>query len=345
MGATLEQLAVRFGCELVGDPQCLVTSVATLESAQPGSLAFLANPRYRKFLKGTRASAVVLAADELEHCATSALVCANPYAAFARIAQYLHPARPARPGIHPSAVVEPGATVADTAEIGPLCYVGAGARVGERARLGPSCVVESEASIGADTFLVGRVYVGEGVSIGSRCILHPGSVVGSDGFGLAPERDGWVKVPQLGAVRVGDDVEIGANTTVDRGALDDTVLEDDVRLDNQVQIAHNVHVGAHTALAGCAGVAGSTRLGKWCLVGGDVGIAGHLSIADRVTITARTFVNHSIHEAGSVYSGALPMDESARWRKNSARFRQLDQLARRLRALEGESSKADHEHE
>jgi len=231
-------------------------------------------------------------------------------------------------------VVETGASVSPSAQVGALSFVGEGAVIGERVYIGPGCVVETGAHIGDDTRLVGRVYVGERVILGRRCILHPGCVLGADGFGLAPSTDGWVKVPQLGSVRVGDDVEIGANTTVDRGALGDTVLEDDVRLDNLIMIAHNVHVGAHTAMAGSVKVSGSTRIGRNCQIAGDAGFSGHLSIADRVTITARTFVNHSIHEEGSVYSGALPMDEAGNWRRNSARFRQLDKLARTVKKLD-----------
>jgi len=345
MGVTLGQLAVRFGCELVGDPDTEISTLGTLENAGPGSVSFLANPRYRKHLAATRASAVVLKASDLQFCSTSALVSENPYTTYARIGQFLNPPREFAPGVHPSAVVESSARVDPTAWVGPQCYVGEQAEIGEGVQLGPSCVVERGARLGKDTRLVGRVYVGEGVLIGARCILHPGSVVGSDGFGLAPDRDGWVKVPQLGTVRIGDDVEIGANTTVDRGAIEDTVIGDDVRVDNQVQVGHNVHIGAHTAIAGCVGISGSVKIGSWCLLGGDVGIAGHLSIADRVTITGRTLVNHSIHEAGSVYSGALPMDEAIRWRRNSARFRQLEQLFRRVKALEDSGSEAGEDHE
>jgi len=340
MGVTLGQLAVRFGCQLVGDPDCEVSALGTLENAGPGTVSFLANPRYRKHLASTRASAVVLKSADLEYCSTAALVSENPYATYARIGQFLNPPRQFVPGVHPSAVVESSAQVDPSAWVGPHSYVGEQAQVGPGAHIGPSCVVERGARLGNDTRLVGRVYVGEDVTIGARCILHPGSVIGSDGFGLAPDQEGWVKVPQLGSVRIGDDVEIGANTTVDRGAIEDTIIGDDVRVDNQVQIAHNVQIGSHTAIAGCVGISGSARIGSWCLIGGDVGIAGHLSIADRVTITARTLVNHSVHEAGSVHSGALPMDEASRWRRNSARFRQLDQLFRRVKTLEDSASKA-----
>ncbi len=334
MELTLSQLAVRFGCELVGDPDKVVSSLGSLEEAGPESITFLSNPKFKGHLPGTRAGAVLLKAGDLADCPVAALVCDNPYTVYARVAQYLRPPRQVVPGIHASAVVETGASVSPGAQVGALSYVGQGAVIGEGVYIGPGCVVEEGASIGDDTRLVGRVYVGERVSIGKRCVLHPGCVLGADGFGLAPGAEGWVKVPQLGSVQVGNDVEIGANTTVDRGALGDTVLEDDVRLDNLIMIAHNVHVGAHTAMAGSVKVSGSTRIGRHCQIAGDAGFAGHLSIADRVIVTARTFVNHSIHQEGSVYSGALPMDEAGNWRRNSARFRQLDKLARTVKKLE-----------
>lgn len=336
-------MAVRFGCELVGDPDQVVSSLGTLEKAGPDSVTFLANPSYRKHLPGTRAGVVILARKDLESCPVAALVCSNPYTVYARVAQLLHPADKVVPGIHPSAVVEPDAIVADSAQIGALAYVGAGAEIGDRVLVGSGSIVEAGARVGADTRLVGRVYLARGVSIGQRCLLHPGSVIGGDGFGLAPDPEGWVKVPQVGSVRLGNDVEVGSNTTIDRGALEDTVLEDDVRLDNQIQIGHNVHIGAHTAMAGCAMIAGSTHVGKNCLIAGDVGIAGHLEIADGVTITARTLVNHSITQEGGVYSGALPMDEARTWRRNSARFRDLDQLARTVKKLAKETAEPEQE--
>jgi UDP-3-O-[3-hydroxymyristoyl] glucosamine N-acyltransferase len=344
MELTLSQLAVRFGCELVGDPDKVVSSLGSLEGAGPESITFLSNPKFKVHLPGTRAGAVLLAAGDAADCPVAALICDNPYTVYARVAQYLRPARQVVPGIHASAVVEKDASVSPTAEVAALSFVGAGARIGERVYIGPGCVVETGASIDDDTRLVGRVYVGERVIIGKRCILHPGCVLGADGFGIAPGgADGWVKVPQLGSVRVGNDVEIGANTTVDRGALEDTVLEDDVRLDNQIMIAHNVHVGAHTAMAGSVKVSGSTHIGRNCLIAGDAGFSGHISVADRVTITARTFVNHSIHEEGSVYSGALPMDEAGNWRRNSARFRQLDKLAKTVKRLDRAAGKREEE--
>lgn len=331
--ATLGELAVRFGLELRGDPALEVHAVATLQDARPGTLAFLANPKYRKYLATTGASAVVLDARSAAAATGPVLVAANPYATYARIAQVLHPLPAAAPGRHPSSVVEPSAQVAESAHIGPLAYIGARVVVGERAYVGPGCVVEADSEIGDDTRLVARVTLGTRVRLGRRVILHQGCVLGADGFGLAPEQDGWVKVPQVGGVRLGDDCEIGANTTIDRGAIEDTVLEDDVRLDNQIQVGHNVRIGAHTAIAGCTGISGSTTIGSRCIIGGMVGIAGHLTIADGTVITGLTLVSRSIRERG-VYSSAIPYEEAATWRRTVARLRHLDGLFTRVRGLE-----------
>ena len=332
MTTTLGALAVRFGCELEGDPDIEVDAVATLQNAAPRTVSFLANPRYRKHLAATRATAVVIDPRLAKECPVAALLSSNPYALYARIAAVLHPEPRYEAGIHPRAVVDPAAVIDPSASIGPGAVVEQGARVGARALIGSGSVVMEGAVVGDDTRLVANVTLCRGVSIGERCLLHPGVVIGGDGFGLAPDSAGWVKVPQIGSVRIGADVEIGANTTIDRGAIDDTVIEDGVKLDNQIQIGHNVRVGAHTAIAGCTGISGSTTIGQRCLIAGMVGIAGHLTICDDVVVTGRTFVNHSIHEKGT-YSGGLPMDEAGRWRRNSARFRQLDELARRVNRL------------
>jgi UDP-3-O-[3-hydroxymyristoyl] glucosamine N-acyltransferase len=334
MPLRLAELAVRFGCELQGDPDALVDRVAPLQEATPGSLAFLANPRYRRYLAGTRATAVVLDAAAAADCPVAALVARNPYAAYARIAQLLHPQPPVTAGRHPSAVVEDGAKVDPTACIGALAYVAAGATIGPRVLVGPGSTVLAGARIGADTRLVGRVTVCEDARIGARCILHPGCVVGADGFGQAPDAGAYVKVPQVGSVEIGADVEIGANTTVDRGAIGDTVIADGVKIDNQVQIGHNVRIGEHTVIAGCAGISGSTVIGRRCMIGGMVGIVGHLEICDDVALTGRTMVSSSIHQPG-VYSSALHADEARRFRRNAARFQKLDELAKRVRRLEG----------
>jgi UDP-3-O-[3-hydroxymyristoyl] glucosamine N-acyltransferase len=336
MALRLAELAVRFGCELQGDPDALIERVASLQEASAGSLAFLANPRYRRFLAGTRATAVVLDAASAAGCPVAALVAVNPYATYARIAQLLYPVAPVAGGRHPSAAIEAGAQVDPSAWVGALAYVAAGATIGPRSFIGPGSVVLAGAQVGADTRLVARVTLGEGVRIGERCLLHPGSVIGADGFGQAPDAGTYVKVPQVGAAVLGDDVEVGANTTIDRGAIGDTVIGDGVKIDNQVQIGHNVRIGEHTVIAGCAGISGSAVIGRRCLIGGMVGVAGHLEICDDVAVTGRTMVSSSIRQPG-VYSSALHADEAKRFRRNAARFQQLDQLARRVRRLEGAS--------
>jgi UDP-3-O-[3-hydroxymyristoyl] glucosamine N-acyltransferase len=329
-GHTLAELAQRFELELVGDGARRVDGVAALGSAEPNQLAFLAGAHWRPQLAGTRAAAVVLRRADLGGYAGNALISANPYASFARIAAlYEHRSAP-DPGIHPSAVVAADAVVDPGASVGPHCVIGARSRIDAGAEIGPGCVIGADCVVGAQSRLVARVTLVERVTLGQRVLLHPGAVLGADGFGLAMDAGRWLKVPQLGGVRVGDDCEIGANTTIDRGALDDTVLEEDVRLDNQVHIGHNCQIGAHTAMAGCTGIAGSTRIGRYCLIGGAVGVVGHLEIADRVTITGMSMVSHSIREPGAEYSSGLPAQESRVFRKNAARFRQLDELARRL---------------
>jgi UDP-3-O-[3-hydroxymyristoyl] glucosamine N-acyltransferase len=336
-GFALAQLAERFALDLHGDGSHVVSGVGTLATATPAQLSFLANPRYRAELRDSQAGAVVLRAADVADCRAAALIAADPYVAFARIARLFDPTPAAAPGVHPSAVVAADAQVDASASIGPLCVVDSGARIGAGAVLGPHCIVGRDCEVGAASHLVARVTLVARVRLGERVLIHPGAVIGADGFGLAFDRgagDGaWVKVPQLGGVRIGDDCEIGANTTIDRGAIEDTVLEEDVRLDNQIQIAHNVRIGAHTAMAGCSAIAGSSSIGRYCLIGGSAGILGHLSVADRVTVTAMTLVTHSIQESGE-YSSGTPFQGNRDWRRNAARFKHLDDIARRLRALE-----------
>jgi UDP-3-O-[3-hydroxymyristoyl] glucosamine N-acyltransferase len=336
----LGDIAARFGLELRGDPATVIRGVGTLADAQAGQLGFLANPRYRAQLASTQASAIVLRADDADECKIAALIAGDPYVAFARIAALFEPAPAATPGVHPSASIAPGAHIARSASIGAFCFVDAEASIGEGALLGPHCIVGRGCHVGAASRLVARVTLVQDVAIGERVLIHPGAVIGADGFGIAFERGAadhgrWVKVPQLGGVRIGDDCEIGANTTIDRGALGDTVLEEDVRLDNQIQIAHNVSIGAHTAMAGCSAVAGSARIGRYCLIGGGAGILGHLDIADRVTVTAMSLVTHSIRQAGE-YSSGTPIQENREWRRNAARFKHLDDFVRRTGAAKRE---------
>jgi len=322
-------LAERFSLGLHGDGSTRVDGVGTLANATPGQLAFLANPRYRQQLGETRAGVVVMRAEDAQGYPGTALVAADPYAAFARMAALFEPRPQHAAGVHPTAVVDPGAVVADDAHVGPLASIGARSRIEAGAMIGPGCVIGEDCVVGAGSVLVARVTLVVRVRLGQRVRIHPGAVLGADGFGLAMDAGRWLKVPQLGGVVIGDDCEIGANTTIDRGAIEDTVLEADVRLDNQIQIGHNVFIGAHTAMAGCAAVAGSARIGRYCLIGGGAGVLGHLEICDRVVITAMSLVSSTIREPGEYSSGTGLMDNRS-WRRNAARFKQLDALARRI---------------
>jgi UDP-3-O-[3-hydroxymyristoyl] glucosamine N-acyltransferase len=286
-------------------------------------LSFLANPRYRKQLQSTRATAVLMRPENAADCPVAALIDPNPYLAYARIANLLHAEPRAAPGIHPSAVVSDSARVAASATVGPLCVIEDEVEIGDGVFVGPGCIVQRGARIGASSQLTARVNLYAGVRIGQRCIVHAGAVIGADGFGFAPDAGTWVKVPQVGGVLIGDDVEIGANTTVDRGAIDDTVVGDGVKLDNQIQVGHNVTIGAHTAVAGCVGISGSTSIGQRCMIGGGVGIAGHLTIADDVVVTGCSLVSASIKQAGS-YSSGMPTVETRMWRRMVAHLRRLD---------------------
>jgi UDP-3-O-[3-hydroxymyristoyl] glucosamine N-acyltransferase len=331
-GTTLGELAVRFGCTLKGDPDLRVTHVAALEDADPAAVTFLANPKYRRHLGQTRAGAVIVDARLADACPGAALIAQNPYVTYARIAAVLHPEPAAPPGVHPSAVVDGSATIDPTASVGARAVIEAGVSIGPRVVIGPGSVVMRGTRIGADTRLVANVTLCHDVVLGERCVLHPGSVIGADGFGLAPDRGQWIRVPQVGGVIIGNDVDVGASTTIDRGAIGDTVIGDGVKFDNQIQIGHNVQIGEHTAIAGCVGISGSAVIGKRCMIGGMTGIAGHLTICDDVFVTGKSFVSGSIRKPG-YYSSGLPIDETARFRKNAARFGQLDEMARDVRRL------------
>lgn len=332
MSLRLDEIVERLGGQLAGSGDVLVSRVATLDGAGPGDLSFLANPKYRSKLTGTRASAVIVPADAVAECPTAAIVTARPYLYFARVAQWLHAPLKPPAGAHPSAVVQ--SVLPDSASVGAHTHVAAGAIIGDGVVIGANCSIGRNCSIGAGSLLHAGVTVYEGCVIGARAIIHSGAVIGADGFGFAREQDGaWLKIPQTGRVVIGDDVEIGANTTIDRGAIDDTVIEDGVKLDNQIQIAHNVRIGAHTAMAGCVGVAGSTCIGRRCTVGGAAMIIGHLTIADDVNISSGTFVMKSIARAGT-YSGSVPFLDHADWLKNFSRLRHLEDMADRIRLLE-----------
>ncbi len=324
------ELAKQFDLGLQGEDRD-VRGVATLSDARESHLSFLANPRYRSQLADTAAGVVILRECDVEHCPTTCLVAVDPYVAFARIAALFEARSSRMVGIHSSAVVAGDAVIAATASIGAHASIGARSRIGADAVIGPGCVIGEDCEVGDNCELVARVTLVTRVRLGNRVLIHPGAVIGADGFGIAMDHGHWMKVPQLGGVQVGDDCEIGANTTIDRGALGDTVLEDDVRLDNQIQVGHNVRIGAHTAMAGCSAVAGSASIGRHCLIGGGAGILGHLEVCDRVVITAMTLVTHSIREPGE-YSSGTPLMDNRSWRKSAARFKQLDSLARQLNA-------------
>jgi UDP-3-O-[3-hydroxymyristoyl] glucosamine N-acyltransferase len=332
---TLGEVAGRVGARLLGDPETEIHGVGTLTGAGDGQITFLTNSRYRRHLKETGASAVILSESDAQYSPVAALVADNPHLTYARVAALFSPKPDAVEGVHPTAVVDDTAEIAAGASIGAHAVVGPGTVIETGAVVGPNCVVGRDVRMGRDSRLVGNVTVYDQCILGERVLVHAGAVIGADGFGFAHDAGAWVKVPQLGRVRIGNDVEIGAGTTIDRGAIEDTVIEDGVKLDNLIQIAHNVHVGAHTAMAGCVGVAGSTTIGAHCAIGGGAGILGHLNIPDGTTITATSLVTKSIKSPG-VYSSGTPLEPSERWQRNFARFKQLDEMARRLKTLEKE---------
>lgn len=329
----LAEIVERFGGDLLGDGDVRITQVATLESAGPGQISFYASSRYRAQLEQTRADAVIVDRASVDSTKRPRIVCKDPYAYFARVSALLNPPEEVVPGIHALATIHPSARVATSACIGPFVAVAAGVEVGDRSVIESGCVVGENVRIGSDCHLYSRVSIYHGCIIGDRVILHSGVVIGADGFGLAWEGGRWHKIPQIGRVLVGDDVEVGANTTIDRGALDDTVIEEGVKLDNQIQIGHNCRIGAHTAMAGCAGVAGSTRIGRYCRIGGRALIGGHLEIADNVEISGGTGVSKSILKAGT-YTSVFPFSTHKEWLRNASHIRHLDALVARVRALE-----------
>lgn len=334
---TLSGIVERLGGTVIGDAGTVISQVATLERASPDTISFLANERYLGHLKSTRAGAVILGEPFSAAVDLPRIVAGNPYAYFARVSALLNPQPAFAAGRHPSAVIDSAAKVAATACIGPGAVIEAGAQIGESVLIGAGCYVGRDAVIGERSRLYAHVTVYHGCVIGPDALIHAGVVIGADGFGIAMEegQEGgrWLKVPQIGAVRIGRDVEIGANTTIDRGAIEDTVIGDGVKLDNQIQIAHNVEIGAHTAIAACVGIAGSSKVGAYCRIGGASGIAGHLSITDHVEISAHTLVTKSITQPGA-YTGAYPFEPNREWRRNAASLRRLGDLNDRVRALE-----------
>jgi len=329
---SLAEIVERLGGEVRGDAAVRVDQVATLESATASQISFLANPRYASQLATTSAGAVILSPKAADRFGRARILADNPYSYFARLAQLFNPPEQPPAGIHPTAAVE--CEVPASASVGPLAWIGRDAQIGECVVIGPGCRVGTGAQIGDGSRLHAGVTIYAGCVVGKRAILHSGCVIGADGFGFARERDAsWVKIPQIGRVVLGDDVEIGANTTIDRGALDDTVIEDDVKIDNLVQIAHNCRIGAHTVIAGCAGIAGSTQIGKRCMIGGAAMINGHITIGDDVTVSGTTFMAKSVSEPG-VYTSAVHSLKHEDWLKNYSHLRHLDAQDEKIRALE-----------
>ena len=333
MALQLAELAVRYGCELHGDPDTQIVRVATLQSASDGSISFLSNPGYRKYLQSTGASAVILKAELVDECPTACLVSDDPYLTYARIAADLHPGYEATGVVHPSATIGDGVEIPATCDIGAGVVLGNNVTLGERVIIGPNSVVGNNAVIGSDTRLAAHVSIYDDVVVGERCLFHSGVVIGADGFGIAQSPEGWVKVPQLGSVVIGNDVELGANTTVDCGAIDNTVLGDGVKLDNQVQIGHNVIIGDHTVMASQAGISGSTRVGARCVIGGKAAVAGHLEVVDDVILLGRASVTKSIFKPG-MYSNVIAAEEATKWRRIAGRIKRLDDTVERLKKVE-----------
>ncbi len=330
---SLRELAQQLDLELIGDPAAIVTGIATLEKAIPGQLSFFHNPLYHSQLLTTHASAVILSREYAAVCPVACLVATNPYLAYAKASILFSPVPPERAGSHASAQVHATTRIANTAILEANVVVGVNTFIGENVRVGANSVIGSGCYLADDTKLYPNVTFYDDVKIGKRGIVHSGSVIGSDGFGFAFDGTRYHKIAQLGGVTLGDDVEIGAGTSIDRGALDDTVVEDGVKIDNQVQIAHNVRVGANTVVCGCSAIAGSSTIGKNCIIAGGVGVINHVTICDGVTVTAMSLVNQSITKPG-VYSSGTGLSESASWKKNIVRFRQLDELWKRLLRLE-----------
>lgn len=328
----LAQIVERFGGEIVGDAQTPVSQVGTLESAGAQHISFLAHSKFRRQLAHTGAGAVIVGSADRDLTRLPRIVCDDPYLYFAKVSQLFNPPPESRPGVHRSAVVERGTRIPASASVGAGVYIGRGVKLGKGVAIGPGCYLGDGVELGAASCLDAHVTIYAGCRLGQRVLVHAGAVIGADGFGLALEEGHWRKIPQIGGVRIGDDVEIGANTCIDRGALDDTVVEDGVKLDNLIQIGHNVRIGAHTAIAGCTGIAGSTRIGKHCMIGGAANIVGHLDITDRVVIHAAAVVTKSIRKAGTY--GGHPAEDSRNWAQHMASLRHVHSLRERLRGVE-----------
>ncbi len=329
-GISVQQIAELIGAKIVGDASMVVDSFASLDTAKAGCIAYLNEKAYARFLAETSASAVILGEEYAAQCPVTALIVDDPYVAYARVAQQLHPTAPLVAGIHPSAEVSPEADIAATAQVDALAVIEAGVKVANECYIGPGCILKQGSQIGGQTHLKAGITVSGMCIIGERCVLQPGVVIGGDGFGYANDKGEWIRIPQTGSVVIGDDVEIGANTCIDRGAVNDTVIGNGVIIDNLVQIGHNCIIGEHTAIAGNAGLSGSSIVGKYCMLAGGVGLAGHLELCDGVTVTGMSMVTSSIKKPG-VYASGLSAQDGREWRKNHARLRNLDKTIRELK--------------
>ncbi len=340
MPASLGELATEFGCDLVGDPEIRVDRVATLTNATAESIGFLANSAYRNQLRSTKAAAVVLAEADAGDCPAAALISDDPYATYARIAGRLHPPASHAAGIHPTAVIADSAKISGSAHVSANVVIGEDCVIADAVYIAAGCVLGKRCSVGRDSQVLINATLVEDVRIGERTIIHPNAVIGSDGFGHARDDSGWIKIPQIGGVVIGNDVEIGANTAVDRGAIDDTVIEDGVRLDNLVQIGHNARIGAHTAMIGPSAIAGSATVGKRCMISGLAGVTGHVTVCDDVVITAQALITKDIREPG-VYSATFGAEKDKDWKRMVVRFRRLEALEKRVAELEAKADQND----
>jgi len=345
MSYTLAELTQGLDVVIQGDAQCVIRGLATLNQAQSGELAFLSNPLYKKYLPATTASAVILSAEDAEHCLVNAVISKNPYFVYSRIASRFERKAKPQSGIHPSVVVGNNCQIDPSASVGPHCTLGDNVNIGPQAVIGPNCVLGDYCEVGEGSQLHAQVTLYHEVLIGKRVIIASGAVLGSDGFGFSKHQGVWHKVPQVGRVVVEDDVEIGANCAIDRGAIEDTVIGKGAKLDNLIQVGHNVRIGEHTALAGCTGIAGSAIIGNHCMIGGGTGIGGHITIADNVAVTGMTAVTKSIRESGVYSSGIGGLVTNQEWRKHSARVHQLPRLVERVKALEEALKKLAEEEE
>ena len=333
MAYSVREIAREIGVEVLGDSEIEITHVADLENcSQPGGLSFAVTNKYVNQLKHTKASAVIVPEELVPHCNMTVLVSKNPYLSFAQAAKLLNPQVEPTSGIHPSAEISDDCEIAENVCIGPNVVISAKCTIGNNSYIGPGCIITAPTFVGAYSHLLARVSIVGPTTLGERVYIHPGAVIGSDGFGLANNNGIWEKIPQLGSVLIGNDVEIGANTTIDRGALNDTIIEDGVKLDNQIQVAHNVKIGAHTAVAGCVGIAGSAVIGKHCAIGGGAGIQGHIEIVDGVQVTGMTKISQSIDKPG-VYTSGTAAQENASWLRNALRFKDLDNLVKQVNKI------------